>query len=374
MRVLVLPDRSFLQRERTLLARLEVGLADEGVRVLHALPRGWSAEGEPVGLYSTVVPYEEQGLPFTTGLRADALVRAVVAAAPPQPDERLCDVVHAFGEEGWPLAAEVASRTGATLVLEVFRPSCISAAGRVIRRLSGAGRVVLSLADPGLRATCNAALPGVTLTEASWGVHLHEPMMRDRATAQAMVAVLVASGNEPQAIKAALDGLALAAAGQAGRGMPLIFVDAQTAERAPVWKMARGLQIESSLSVIADLEVRRDLVLQSDLLILPEVLGEQRTLTLDAMASGMTVVASPDPRVSPLIDGTTCRLVESRTADAWAKAVHAVQQDNEPAKSLRRTAREWVAAHRLASDHVAAVLRTYQTFGRGTPQRTGAAT
>ncbi len=38
MRILIIADESFASRERAMLSRLEVGLADEGVRVVHVIP------------------------------------------------------------------------------------------------------------------------------------------------------------------------------------------------------------------------------------------------------------------------------------------------------------------------------------------------
>ena len=60
LRVLMMADRSFARREHAMLRRLEVGLIDEGVRVLRATPAG-SPEEPTTGLAGTV-SYDDRGL------------------------------------------------------------------------------------------------------------------------------------------------------------------------------------------------------------------------------------------------------------------------------------------------------------------------
>lgn len=360
MRALILPDRAFLRREQSLLARLEVGLADEGIRVLHAVPVGWRAGSDLIGLYSTVVPYADTGFPFTHGLRAARLVNDATAAAPSESGAPAFDLVHAFGEGSWRIATETAAVAGAVLIMEGWKPAAAGAAARAVRRL-GAGRVVLALSDGALATTGRSAAGGATIMESLWGVHL-PPLASRQSKAEGVSSVFVAAtGSQPRAIEAVLAGIA-----RCGRPLAdlMIFIDSDAAHRSGAWAAARRLGLQGSLSVIADLESRRDLILQGDLLVLPESAGEQRTLTLEAMASGMVVVAAKDPANSAVIDGRTCLCPPAANADGWTAVLREALSGSERVEPLRGWARAWVQEHRLASSHVAAVLKMYQAVGR----------
>ncbi|MBL8991416.1 MAG: hypothetical protein JNJ48_07545 [Phycisphaerae bacterium] len=372
--MLVLPDRSFLRRERKLLTRLEVGLADEGVRVLHAVPHGWTEDGESLGVYSTPIGFSDSGLPWTEGLRAGVLIRSILGVAPPGPDERVFDLVHAFGEQGWPLAAELAARTGTVLVLEAWRPACGRALVRAMGRMKSSGgseRTVVIAADDRLVQPLARLAPGATIVPAPWGVHLPESVNPAPRAGQTRTAVLLASGAQPSAVHAALAGLAaLAAPGPQPAIDLMVFVDAECALRCGLWKVARTLEMQHRLSIIAELEGKRELVLQADALVLPETLGEQRTLVLDAMAHGMPVIAAPDPVVSAIVPATTCATVARPTADAWASVLRPVL-GHQPEAPFAASARQWIGANRLASAQVAAVLKVYQSWGRRFTSRNG---
>ena len=109
MRVVIMAGRSFSSRERVLLQRLEVGLTDEGVRVVHAIPSDSPLATEAEG-FSQVVLYESHGLPWTRGIRSRHLVERL-DALPRTADQRVADVVHSF-DDAWPFAVEVAKEIG----------------------------------------------------------------------------------------------------------------------------------------------------------------------------------------------------------------------------------------------------------------------
>lgn len=79
MRAVLVLDSAFALKERELISRLEIGLADEGVRVAHAVP--WTdLLGQQTPLYSVAVGYVPTGLPFTIGQRARMLREALLQA------------------------------------------------------------------------------------------------------------------------------------------------------------------------------------------------------------------------------------------------------------------------------------------------------
>lgn len=391
MRAVLIQDRSFARRERRLLLRLAVGLADEGVQIVEAVPRSDAdLVHEPTEVFATRVDYADIGLPLTVGLRA-ADLETRIRSTPPHWDG--VDIVHAFGEGCWPVAAALAARCGAALVLEVWRSGLAPAAARAVgiyRAGSGQGhradaRVLMlaqdrALAEEVVRVPCSGS-PIV----APWGVHPSHAE-RDRLNPEVSLAVTFMTAVSPptpacvKSVRAALGGMALLRESVPGL---MLFADAASAERMPLWRLVRVAGLADRFSLVHRLESRRDLVLQSDLLILPEVHGEHRTLLLDAMAEGVLVVAVRDPTNSALIDGETCVQVQTAAPGtraeprAWAEAVQRLLADPATALAVRAGAAKFIREHRQASRYIRWVLDAYDTLARTsaqplTAQRTGA--
>lgn len=382
MRVLLLPDAAFLHRERAMLSRLEVGLADEGVRVYRGMPES-AGSVQPPQVCSTPVGYGDAGLPLTRWLRVDQLASALRAQAPPGQEGPPVHLVHCFGPAAWGFGMELADRLGrgCRAVLEVFDGAMLASAVSWARRLPvGVGGTGLGLAhsrpvcvgcDEPIAQQLARTLRPSEVGLARWGTHIPEEPLADADRrddpARAPTAVLIASGRDPRAVRTALEGVAEA---RRRVGELLVFVDSTLADAVPIWQWARALGIGPALSVIADLEGRRELAVQASLLILPEALGEHRSLTLDAMAAGMPVVARRDPLVGWLRP-ETARIVEVDPAPggfrAWTDAIAGLLTDQASAAALGARARQAVAAERLVSGHVRELLGVYEATVRTLP-------
>jgi hypothetical protein len=357
MHAVIIADNSFATRERAILGRLEVGLADEGVRVIHAVPAALPhAQSIAIGLQSTVVRYEDSGLPFTLRRRATDLAHAIEAVSD---DLSSIDAVHAFGLGSWSVAMELARQTGARPLLELWRPALVAPASA----LPAAGYIV---SEPSIAAALRKRSPRATIHPAPWGVHAPDhprvPGGPDRPRAVAMLC----DTGDPRCTTPALAGLADA---------PdlLIFAcieDASHAREAALWAAARKLNLLDRFSIVPGMESHREPILRMDMLLLPEAGGRQRTLTLEAMAAGVPVVARADPFLETLDDGRTARLVRADTPEAWAGTIASIIANPSGASDLIKSAHEHVRRNRAASSHVADVLRAYQQAA-GTPVAAG---
>lgn len=370
MRVLILADASFAMREREMISRLELGLADEGVRVAHAVPRttvdALEAAGRAVvDLFAQSIVYEPRGLPFGRAARLRRLVNSLSVLGAGD-DERPVDVVHVLGDGAWSLAGDLASQTGAGLAVTVWSAPAAGAAARL--RLPHPAKGVPPLVpvylvpDPALESRLREELDrsghsaaGVRL--APWGVNAAGSAHEVLRTGRAISIVIAGSGTDPPAYVACLDGLASVA-----RTVPdlLIFADADVAARTGLMSRAQGLGLEDRFTLVPEVEARRELALSADLIVIPEALGEHRSLTLDAMASGAVVVAAEDPFVSYLADWKTSRLVPRPEAALWSAAIGELIDDHAGARSLAASAREYVRQNHRASGQVAAVLDAYE--------------
>lgn len=409
MRVVQLMGPRLAQRERRLLSRLGVGLADEGVGVVRAVPRSVPAlAGEPVGMFETRVTYADTGLPFTTGLRAGALAGEVLRAAPA--DQARVQVVHCWGERTWAMGRALARELSAALVLELWRTGLASRAGRMLAAERKAGRAaararfMVVAPDPAIADECAAAGLADCVHRAQWGTHPDEsahwePGVAGAAGGEAggeagapdgaeapspggvpcsvvlLVPVRSLTSADAASIRAALQGLAVAA-----RAIPelLVFADADSPSRSAVWRWAMESGLRERFTLQADLEGQRALALRSDALVLPCAAGEQRSFVLDAMADGVLVIAARDAANAALTSETALLVSGGRSGGggavgagapgsgmptgphAWADALVGLITDRERSASLRASARRVVLADRRASAHVRAVVECYE--------------
>jgi hypothetical protein len=352
MRTLIMADGDFAARERSMLSRLEVGLADEGIRVIHAIPRSAAASHHPE-VFFQFVAYEE-GLRLSGYWRAQRLIKALEELADGEP--RPVDLVHVFGESAWRMGAEVAAQTGASLVLEVWSGALAGAAAH-LRAAAEPGSSLLLAPDEGIVSALRAGETDAAVRLAPWGVHTPATPLEILQDGAAISAVLIASGREPGAIAACIEGLA--------RVIPdcpelMVFAESDAVLRARLWPTIKRLGIVDRFTLSPDLEARRELALRADILLLPEARGDHRTLTLDSMAAGMVVIAGEDPMVSVLQDGRTARLVKGQSRDRWAEAISLALRDRPGARALALSAREHVRQACRASTQVAAVVDAYE--------------
>lgn len=373
MRVLIIADEIFGTRERAMLSRLEIGLADEGVRVARALPEGVDGADLHSPLIESMT-FDAARVPFTRGLRAARLATRASNVhwteddrSDARSDDRVIDVVHAFGGSVWDFSLDVARRLNSALAFEVWRTGLIDRAVAISRRDPQVPCVFLA-PDVSIERRLKAA--GLTAVRAaSWGVHA---MTRSRAAAgtdRSVSIIITGGGRDARATLAALEGVGLAIA---ERPDAVIFMDAVAARRSRAWPVAKRLGLLGRLSLIDDIELRRDIALRADILVQPEAVGEQRSVLLDAMAAGMIVVAAADPGVSWLVDDQTAWLVNEHTPRVWAQAIARALNTPSHAAALTSRAMQRVAQDHRASIHVASVLGAYEWVVGGPKARAGA--
>lgn len=360
MRAILIADASFAVRERSMLRRLLVGFADEGVRGVLAIPESLGAPTAAVG--AVEVGYASRGTRFSLAARARRLLESehVSGARGDEPP----NIVHAFGQESWRFAAETALAGGASLLVEVHRAGL----GGALSNLRGFAASEVPIAglvpDPHLGASLEREAGWLPRREAAWGVHAPSVLGERFVSGKTMNALVVGSGADAPAFQAAIGGLI-----DACRGVDelMIFVDARAARRADVWSQASRLGLRDRVTLVPDPEAHRELTLQADMLILPEAVGEPRSMVLEAMGSGVIVLAGADPMVGWLRDGETARLVVDPSPRAWALAVEWAIRSRDEAESLRASAWEHVRQHHKASAHVAAVIDAYEWLTQRDP-------
>ncbi|MDX9912019.1 MAG: glycosyltransferase [Phycisphaerales bacterium] len=357
MRVLIMADPVFASREHVLLRRLEIGLADEGVGVVHALPESVVAQAD-APVFARVLAYEGDGFPFTRGSRASRL-RAQLEG-----DGEPITLVHAFGGRAWAMASEVARQAKAGLVLEIWRTGLSHRAASVSASKHRPEPMALLSADESITHALVESGVSARIFASPWGVHAPPEPRRLFEPGRLPAIVICGSGRDGRGYASAM--AALAHAAEKGHEFA-VFADAMAAHRAGLWPLAQKLGLADRLSLIEDVEPRRDLLLKCDVIMQPEALGEQRSLVLDAMGAGMVVLAAPQDHSATLIDGVTARLLPPGDLPAWQRAVLDVLGDPAGAAQLGRRAHAFVREKHRPSTHVSAVLEAYRWLTASDP-------
>ncbi|MEQ8844529.1 MAG: hypothetical protein RIB58_06715 [Phycisphaerales bacterium] len=352
--VMILADEDFASRERDMLSRLEVGLAADGVRVVHAVPETLPEllDGR---VFSQAVAYTPRGPLPPLSARARALAADALQATP----EKTIEIVHVFGRRAWSLAFEVAGLLSARLVLEVY--SSVLADALASAHLDGIDdRVIASVPGTGLERRCLRKLDGRHLRLVRWGVHL-DGQQRSHASMAAgdRPAVLIdGTGEDHEAWLHTLE--ALARVRLDGDQPPLMFADAQAAHRAGLRKVAERLALAEHLSFVPMVEARRDPVLEVDALILPDALHEHRSLVLDAQANGILIAAATDPVIDELTSEYGVTQLSTGDHEHWAEELRRVFEDRRLAEERRAQGIEAVEQFHTGPAHVAAVQTMYE--------------
>jgi glycosyltransferase involved in cell wall biosynthesis len=212
--------------------------------------------------------------------------------------------------------------------------------------------------DEAIRELVSRSNPSAPVRFTPWGVHMPDAP-RQSMSNETRTAAVVGSGEDAAACAPAILGLADACR----RHESLIaFLDAAIVRRQrSLWRLVRKQGLASRVSLVEGLEARRDLTLEADILIQPEALGQHRTITLDAMAHGMIVVARRDEHVSALRgEAPHAILVDRGDAAGWSAALRTALDDPAASRLISEAATDYIRRRRLASAHARAVIDAYE--------------
>lgn len=352
--VMILADEDFASRERDMLARLEVGLVSDGVRVLHAVP-DTLPELLDGRVFSQAIGYAPHGPLPPLSRRARDLARSALEAGP---SEGIA-LVHVFGGQAWSLGFEVAGLLGAGLVLEVFNAHLADALGGA-HLDSVDDKVIASVPGAGLERRCLRKLDSRHLRLVRWGVHAEDARQADKPMAggDRPAVLLAGTGHDRANWTHALE--ALSRVRLDGDEPPLIFADADAAHDAHIRTVVERLALAEHVSFVPMIEAHRDPVLRVDALLLPDALREHRSIVLDAHANGILVAAVTDPVIDELSTDYGVTQLDPGDPDRWTEELRRVFEDKRLADERRTAGFSAIERFHAGNAHVAAVQTLYE--------------
>ncbi len=347
MHTALLANTAWLDEELPTLKHVIVGLIDEQVRIAQVVPERFPVDESSV--FAERVGWAET--------RWRWLNRGRIVRLSDRLNELGVDLIHALDGRLWMGAAALAEKLQRPLVLNASSWMDLKEADRVCRKLVPGRAAFTATTEPlcaALRERMDESVP-VELIPA--GVYRSEADETQRLATDALCAIVSGNGLHDPAYDALLEGMAQLVQRQP---QAQFFFDGQDSDQHHVWRAAEARGLLSNISLIPRRLGHRELLLRADVLLHPQALGKSRTLTLQAMAAGVPVVALADRWLDYLIDEQTAWVVSQPDADAWGAMLRRLVEQSDEARALAAKAREWVVQDRPASRQVEAILTLYR--------------
>lgn len=346
MHVALLAHHEYLRDELDAYRHLVVGLLDEQVAVSQVLPE--SCADLDIGPMSEVYVWADTHWPF--------IRRRRVLDFTGQFEKAGVTLIHALDQPMWDAAVHLGQRLDLPVVLSCFSAEELPALNSV-KRVVAQGRAVLTapsgpiaqgiIARVNLDAEVRVIPPGVHLAEG------REIVIEEDTP---FCIVVSGSGVFNEDYELLLHGVRRIAN---DRPQTQLFFEGRQDQHS-LWQVIKKLQLEPNISLLPKRLREHSLLLSSHAIVHPHALGYCPTLTLQAMARGVPVLAREDPWSDHLIDDTNAWVVAEPSADRWEKLLRRVLEDPQRVAKLGASARKWVAAERLASDQVTNTLAFYR--------------
>ncbi|MFG0294039.1 MAG: glycosyltransferase [Phycisphaerales bacterium JB050] len=365
MRALILTDADTAAREGQLLSRMEVGLIGHGIRILYAEPSDDQLHVDAESLIAGL-EYTSGGSILTLKARARKLVRDVDEAIGfDDPTSSRLDLVHVLGSGAWGIGLQAAVSAGSYLVVEVLNAQDLERVrpfeNRVMRAFGGEARFAWLAPGPSMYQALRDHAKSAPIYETYWGTHT-SAHAHPQASGEILPSIaIVTSGIKQDRLLRFLDAVKQYQPTD-GAEHPMCFLDEHAVRRThEATRYIRALGIDDRISIVPSLEHSRALTMNCDVLVLPDADGQHRSLTLEAMANGVLVLAARDPLLDDLlIDQTTALLADRPTPGVWKDLLTTVlDRKNLQCQTIRDQARQFVKEHRVASAHIDAIAAAY---------------
>jgi len=360
MHVALIIDQERLAQEQSMLNRLCIGLMAEGAQVTRIVPDVMPGEnvgeGEQRVALAARIEAPMRVLPWMRRTRINQIAETLEKSAP--------DAFYAIGQGAWALGLELAKGIERPLLIDVCSAEQVKVAPRprVSPRIAGYIAPCHAIAEM-LRRRVDTSLVSMV----PMGVSLPpgpRPILGQPDQAASLA--ILGSGRDMQAYEALLRGLSQVVQQIATMQ---IFVELRGPHEHAIWQRAEQLGLIGSISAIGEASVYRSLLVGCDLMLIPERLGELRSMMLEAMALGMPVIASRDDALDMLSDGETACFVSRPEPAEWSRQTLALLEDPAKARALGLRARQTVTTHHRSSDQVARLMETLERVQSGGPYR-----
>ncbi len=299
MHIALVVDPERLLTDAAAVQRLAVALAGDGVRVRRILP---PARDEP--------PLLRMIAASTFDFDSSLLFRpSRLGALSSSLEDDPPEIFVSFGARAFIAAAELADDMDAGLVAMISTSDELDATA--LKRHTGRLDLVCAATAP-IAARAARVVGEQMVTVLPLGVPV--PSRRDTFVASPQSLAIAGTGRDVGAYRAVF-----AAIADVMPALPefQVAIELPPGHDPRLWALAREFGVQRVLNGVSRLEMVRPLALACGVFALPEAIHGVRSVVLEAMGLGRTVVAMDDPFADHLIDGVTALVVQERDAREW---------------------------------------------------------
>ena len=352
MYVVMIIDEERLAHEGRMLDRVCAELIKEEIEVSRIVPDDLPPEQaeqiESDIQFTSQIEAPMAVPPWMRRIRAERLAEDLGSATP--------DVIHAVGQGAWRAGMDLAGEIDRPVALDVWSMGL----ARRAPRGRGAGRVAAYLVPtkPILKAVHRRRIDPDLVSLIPLGVNVPQQARQVLTdTSEEIAVAIIGSGRDVAAYRALLTGLA-----RSVRDFPQLQICMELRGRHAhdIWRHAQRLELLGNISAVRDAAPHAALIAECDVLIIPERYGEVRSIVLEAMASGVAIIASEDPALEALVGDETATVVREPSAVQWATELRRLFADPDRARALGAAGRELVMVRHRVQDQIAALVATFR--------------
>ena len=347
MHIALIANASWLDEELSQFRYLVVGLIDEQVHVAQVLPDG--IPGDEISGFAHCVSWRDSRWSlcrsFSLRRQAETLEHLGV------------DLFHALDVQVWGGTVALAKKLGVPAVLSTSCASDLSQVDRLRRAVEDRRLAFSAATDPLARAIADKIGDDSVVRVIPPGVHVPKAPITETLEDRPLCAVISGSGQADAEYESLFEAMRSVIA---AHPQTQFFMDNQGSDPHTLWRMADRYGVLSNTSIVPRRLGHRELLLRAGVLIHPQPLGRARSLTLQAMAAGIPVIARLDPWLDYLLENHTAWLVEEADPRRWEQLILRLLVNRDAGRQLGLRARQWVSEHHVAAQQVAATLQFYQ--------------
>ena len=347
MHVALLANPDWLDHELAQFRRLVIGLFDEQVRVAQVVPQ--DLPHQYYSFFGDRLPWRDTSWARSRRKRLVGLSESLKKLD--------VDLIHALDGQLWDASVRLAQELQVPAVLSASCGADVARVKRLARHVTS-GRIMFTAAtQPIARAIEQRLGESSPVDFVPPGVHRASADDMHQGQGHVLCAVVSGSGLVDSDYEELFGAMAQLLAEQP---QAQFFLEGCGSDQHALWQMAERFELLANVSFVSSGVGHHELLIRADVLIQPQSLGRARSLTLQAMAHGMTVLAKADPWLDYLIDDQTARLVGSHDRDQWLQLLRHVVDEPDDMRDLGDRARQWIGDRHLASQQIARTLDVYR--------------
>lgn len=346
MHAALMADTAWMANELAMFKFLVVGLMGEQVRVAQVVPA--RTTDQQTSAFGHRVTWRDSRFDLVRSRRLAALAGEL--------DELRVNVLHALDGRLWAGALRLAERLGVPAVLNVACVQDVTRARNLRRTIAACRTAFAAATEPLAQAIREHAADPTLVRHLPPGAHMPAEAVCPKSN-DALCLVITGNGVYDMQYQMLFEALRLFIEDNRDT---LLFFDSQGGDQHPLWQAARRHGVLANSSMIPTYINHREMLSGAHALVQPQALGQARSVTLQAMACGLPVLARQDEWLDYLIDDRTAWTTEQGDVEDWLRLFRRVRDDAGAARQVGQTARQWAQQHHLAAAQVEHTIDLYR--------------